>query len=92
MTEETKKYIDEIVNTVAKDLMHASHQGKSTEVSALFAEIKEELKKINDRFAKHEAEFRVKSVSWDLTTKIVYGLITIILLTAIGAILKLVIT
>lgn len=98
MTDETKKYIDEVVTKVARELMHASHQGKSTEVSSLvaeirkdFGEVKDDIKDIKNTFTKHETNFKVKSVNWDNTTKLVYGLVVTMLTIIISALMYLVV-
>ena len=86
MEKETKEYIDEI----CQELMHASHQGKVTEVSDLVSEIKKDVKEIKSIFAEHERNFEIRAVNWDNTTKIVYGLVAIMLTALIGGLMALV--
>lgn len=83
MTEETKQYIKQL----ADELALASHQAKDSEVSGLFADIKNELKVLNAKLI----DFEQRAVHWDITTRIVYGLVTIMLISLIGALIALVV-
>lgn len=59
----------------------------SQEDSALLVEIKEDVK-----FIKEEINgFKLRAVNWDNTTKIVFGMVTIMLTALVGAIIGLVI-
>lgn len=85
-TEEQKRFIKEILHEVSL----ASHQSKDSEVSGLFVDIKKELRALNDKLYEFENSIEIRATSWDLTTRIVYGLITIMLIALVGSLVGLV--
>ncbi len=80
---------------IALEIGGAMQQGRDKEVSSLFKEIKNDQKMIKEdvEFLKEKfVELDKKSVNYDNTTKIVYGLVAMIMTAAIGALLGLIFT
>lgn len=97
MSIEEKEYLKKL----AQELSAASHQSRDKEVSGLFREIKNDIESMKKdlshledavyRLEESYTSFDKKSVKYDLTTQIVFGIVTLMLTTLVGALIGLVI-
>ena len=88
------------IKSIAQELALASHQAKDRETSGLFQEIRNSIEKVETKLTdlkssvdSLEASYITidkKTVNYDLTTRIVYGLVGLLLTGAMGAMMALI--